>query len=280
MDDSLSFQADHLVPRDALSSWFQAKSTTELSKPFDFGMVDCKHSQIDPYTTCDCRLISSEAFELLSDRLQRMDICERCVEDGFNIRMSELEMYDHIKTFEELNEDLEDGYALPQKWLDLWRKGDLPQGVLPTSEQYSIICQHHQPWHGTRKCEVVSPEALALLQSIFGEFEVHKADVPQCERCGNEQAIDVESYTDWEECKKLLKAIKNHHIDQFHVFDVENIVIPRSFWDTYQEYVKDASIGKPVLSDERCTHGLIDYDPRLDRVRFVSSPGWEMLCDK
>lgn len=286
---------DYIVPRDALAKWIQSPSFQDLYKPFDYSSILCAHSQVDPLKSSDIRTISALAHDklLLYTSLPEIDVCLICVAEGFVARSSITEQQSALEAFDELNAkaELEEGgeeerWCLPKTWLIHWRTGKLPPQTLPTHSSYTLLCPHNAPLPSSSAPPVtfITSSALSLLHSIFGSFPSFQPGTPPCPECSFEADQNAESLAQWKTDVKLDKSIKRHLDPRPPAFGLDYYVLPKEFIEKWEVYMKTPAGEKPELDmglgRGRCEHGLLDWDPQMEKQRVISEIGWEMLCQK
>jgi ubiquitin carboxyl-terminal hydrolase 48 len=270
MTDLCSSKLDHIVACDELASWIRADSYDLLHRPFSTSAITCNHGGVDPSKTNEVRSISHEAFDKLQQysSIPDLQICPICVDEGFARRLAASQLTDAVGAFDRLNHG--GGYAMPRKWVAEWRKGTLPSGALPTDDDYTLFCEHEKANDGKRVS--VSPAAVLLLQSVLGDFAVFEENEPMCEACRAGAAVDQEAR--WAVMQKRLKQ-------QLDVkpapFGVNHYVLPMRFHEAWLEWLRNSGC-KPELEMDLCEHGLIDFDPMIERVHYLTEGGWKMLC--
>ena len=222
--------------------------------------------------------MSKDAFDKLQQygNLPEVEVCPVCVEAEFTTRLARAQLTDAVTTFDELNRG--DEYIMPKQWVDDWKKGALPDGVLPTSSEYTLFCQHDQPW-GERKGMPVSPEAVALLRSVVGDFPAFLKDDELCRECQSNEEEDNEARKDWAKAAKMEKRIKSQLDCKPAPFGVDHYVLPETFVEAWLNYLVNPQ-PKPELHMVFCEHGLIDFDPMVEKVHYLTEAGWKLLCEQ
>ncbi|WVR06745.1 hypothetical protein IAU60_003780 [Kwoniella sp. DSM 27419] len=280
---------DCIVPRDALDKWLHATASAELSQPFDVDSLLCRHGGVDPTKTGDSRLISRAAFDqlrLLVD-VPDLDICAVCVEDAFEAHAAKTELEDRVNTFDRVNTGARN-WILPSAWLDQWKEGVLPHGTLPTAGQFSLYCEHGNrgltPKNGLgRKKDStvsISDEALVLLRSIVGDFKAFGESERECRECTASRALLADEAEARRLDLKADKAISKHLQKGPRAFALDYYVLPKPFLERWREYMGDKGGVQPILDMGLCEHGMLDYDPEMERREVLLKPGWDILCDK
>ncbi|KAL7425154.1 hypothetical protein Q5752_000842 [Cryptotrichosporon argae] len=272
---------DCIVPRDALSNWVQGTTEVDLTRAFDYQHVLCDHGNINPAHAGHTRLISREAFDRLGilAPLPDIEVCSTCVQDLFALHVAKKEHSELVSTFENLNQTCDNSrWCIPRSWIKEWRGGLLAPGVDPTHQAYSILCEHSQPWDG--KHEVITDDALAHLQSLFGDFFVFTEDTPRCAICAAAQAQSKEDNREREELLKRERPISRNQRNISHAFGMTNYLLPASFTEVWEVWLnKDYTGERPKLEMNLCEHGLLDVDVGLDKGTYLTSTGWMQLCE-
>ncbi|KAK4687825.1 hypothetical protein P7C73_g2281, partial [Tremellales sp. Uapishka_1] len=275
-------QVDHVVPRDALSTWLKADTFADLSTPFKFDDLVCDHGGIDPGKTSEARMISSRAFELLREHseVQDLSVCDICVENGFDARSRTTEFDEVVKNFDRLNKPRDvtrAEYFVPRLWLSHWRLGkfvEMDPKPLPTDEVYSLLCEHGKLSSGNGTTSVTE-EAAALLQSVMGDFPLIKGDAETCEICEENNKEEDQNRSAWlVQVKKEKQILK--HMDKFGVFLTDNYWLPKKFYREWQRWLKE-NIPRPDLEMEFCPHDKLDFDPSVDEAHYLDETGWQIL---
>jgi len=266
------------VSRDALATWLKASTVDDLFKPWDPPTpITCEHGQIDPSKVSEIRTISSAAFDKLTlyTPLADLQICPACVDAEFSRRLSSALHEDHMIQFDALND--EGGYLVPKVWLDKWRQGVIPLSVLPTDQEYTLFCEHGNPWDGKKMS--ISGAALSMLQSLFGPFRVFDESAELCVIClGDSRALEEDRKL-WETEARVERHIKKH-VDMVPLmFGVPYYIVPNDFYDKWVEWLKNPG-ARPELRMEYCVHGQVDIDPAHDRIHYVTAVGWDELCHR
>ncbi|WVF71134.1 hypothetical protein IAT40_005931 [Kwoniella sp. CBS 6097] len=275
--------ADHIVPRDALSKWFNADTFDELCEPFDMTPILCDHGGVDPDKTAERRLTSEEAFDKISilNNLSSLEICPICVEEGFKLRIADNELRSRIVTFDSLNED-GGRWIIPAIWLDRWKNGDLSPDTLPTHEEYTLYCEHdgraiEAAGHRDRRnTTTITDEALMLLRSIFGDFPAFQKDHPTCQICSEADKMDEGARETRRADVSAHKKIRKDILRSATVYDLDHYGIPSGFVEELEEYIAGKHSERPQLR-LLCDHGGLDYDPEKDRVYLLTERGWNIL---
>ncbi|MDA4750058.1 hypothetical protein NY412_10735, partial [Enterobacter hormaechei] len=90
-----------------------------------------------------------------------------------------------VREFDQLNNpgEIEQRYAVPADFVKDWRKRELSMpNPMPSDVEYSLFCQHGQPW-GKKKIVWVTGAALMFLRSIFGDFDAYEEGSGLCDIC-------------------------------------------------------------------------------------------------
>ncbi|ORX35565.1 hypothetical protein BD324DRAFT_652117 [Kockovaella imperatae] len=263
---------DRLVPRSQLIKWFSGTKLDDLFFTWDFDSITCMHKAIDPNETSQAKLISQDAYDKLSiyTPLPDLALCSICIDAEYHRLVT---LSNHTSCVQELAQ-LEPGpFLVSKRWLDLWRKGQAQGG--PTDD---IFCEHHARWDEVKVVRL-SPEAIALLQSVHGDFEVFDEDTPKCPICAAQhdiarQADDMRFALAKEErhWKKMLSRSPAP-------FGVDHYLLPQQFVDKWLAWIREAG-ERPVLDMELCPHGLLDWDPMVQRCSYIEEPGWKQINER
>lgn len=223
------------------------------------------------------RSISAEAYDKLRSysEIPDLQVCPVCVEQGFVQRAALSNRTDQVAEFDRLN--ITDDYAIPKKWIDEWRRGTLPDGVLPTDKQYTIACEHGKRWQG--KVSLVSTESLVLLQSVVGGFHAFESNEPECTDCLAAFEGDAIARDEWLMEVKTDKGIRKHLNPSPVVFGDHYYMLPDRFRRTWLDYIQQPG-PRPELAMDLCPHGQLDVDPIMEKTVYLSRVGWEMLVEK
>lgn len=250
---------------------------------------------MDPLKSADTRTISAVAHDKLSSyiTLPKIDVCPVCVEKGFAARLSTAEQQSALETFDALNTVAEieeageeERWCLPKTWLAHWRSGKLTRQTLPTHPSYTLFCPHDAPLpsSSTPPVTLITSSALSLLHSIFGPFPSYQPGTPPCPECSIDANQDAESLIQWKTDVKLDKSIKRHLDPRPPAFGLDYYVLPKQFIEKWETYMKTPGGQKPELDmglgRGGCEHGLLDWDPQMEKPRVISEIGWRMLCQK
>jgi hypothetical protein len=82
--DNTDRQTERIVAKSMLERFFHADTMDGLFRPPDLDSVTCYHEELDPAKGDGCRLVSTQAFDLLTTYfpgLRRMEPCKQCVQD-------------------------------------------------------------------------------------------------------------------------------------------------------------------------------------------------------
>jgi len=223
-------------------------------------------------------LISLAAFDKLQQygTIPDLQVCPVCVEEEFVRKIAASRLIDAVGIFDELNKG--GGCAMSTDWVTQWKNGKLPEGKLPTANEYTIFCEHNKPWKEKRWVPV-SLEAVTLIRSIVGEFPVFQADEPDCEECTAAAEGDQEARAEWEATTKTQKRIKGQCNLKPVAFGLEYCVVPKRFSQAWTKWLSEFG-PRPELEMDLCEHGLIDFDPMMETVDYLTELGWRLLCEK
>ncbi|WWC94448.1 hypothetical protein V866_001294 [Kwoniella sp. B9012] len=283
---NLKKHTDHIIPKDSLIKWLKTQHFVELYEPFDMSPIVCSHGGIDPGKTDESRLISEEAFDqiqLLNDCPQ-LAICSVCVEKGYSREKAQSSLDGQVEAFDEAN--VGDGdYIISKSWLDQWRNGSLPHGKLPSDDDFSLVCEHGRRSivpSNKRKAtySIISAEALAILKSIIGEFEVVGHDQDECEECLSMTEVNIEIRKHrLEEVKPDRQIRRMVNKDKPPAYGLDYYALSPRFireWDRYIRGDRD----ELELDMGLCEHGLLDYDPEMEKPDILDKKGWKMLTER
>ncbi|OCF60862.1 hypothetical protein L486_00506 [Kwoniella mangroviensis CBS 10435] len=283
---NLKKHTDHIIPKDSLIKWLKTQHFVELYEPFDMSPIVCSHGGIDPGKTDESRLISEEAFDqiqLLNDCPQ-LAICSVCVENGYRREKAQSSLDGQVEAFDEAN--VGDGdYMISKSWLDQWRNGSLPHGKLPSDDDFSLVCEHGGrsiiPINKrTATFSIITAEALAILKSIIGEFEVIQEVQDECEECLSMTEVNLEIRKQrLEEVKADRQIRRMVNKDKPPAYGLDYYALPSNFireWDRYIRGDRD----EPELDMGFCEHGLLDYDPQMEKPDILDKKGWKMLTER
>lgn len=224
------------------------------------------------------RTISHNSFDKLHQytTIPDLQVCPVCVEEGFARHLAANELTDAVGEFDKLMNSGEE-CIMPHDWVASWRKGTLPPETLPTDDAYSLFCHHDKPWKGKRIS--VSLDAVTLLWTIMGNFPVFGPNEPECDECRAAAEDSEEARQQWSEAIGRQKRIRQQLDVKPAPFGIDHYVLPSRFHQKWATWLKRPG-PKPDLEMDLCNHGLIDFDPMLESVHFLTEAGWEMLCDK
>ncbi|WVQ80125.1 hypothetical protein IAT38_002226 [Cryptococcus sp. DSM 104549] len=277
---------DVIIPRDSLSQWLESSTFGDLYLSFDMAPILCEHGDVDPTKSAEARTLSLLAFEKLNDYtpIPQLNICPTCVETGFHARLDSAQRISAVETFTSLNSDPDgDGdeptWLLPKAWLNAWRSGKLPPGALPTSPDFTLFCEHGEPAPRSPAWVAVTPSALALLQSVVGDFQAFEQSAQACHICDAGAQADAGAEAQWRLDVRVDKAIKRHLDPRPPAFGIDYYVLPKAFIEEWEAYIR-APGEQPHLDMGLCEHGLLDFDPQMEKPRVISKLGWDMLCEK
>lgn len=269
--------SDCIVPRDGLSAWIKSDS---VNTDWDFKPILCEHDKVSLDEGHNVRLISKEAFTKLkeySSGMPEVDVCEVCVASKFATVMSKRTHAQQVELYDNLN--VGNGYYLPKEWVKRWRSNNLdPPDALPTHEDYTLFCEHGQP-SSSRRREEVSAESLAVLQSILGEFDAFGDDVPECTACAEDKEKNAARRATWTVEVKADRQISKQHRNMTLILGATNYLLPKGFTESWDDYMKDPGAPRPTLQLELCPHGLLDFDPQMEKADYLTESGWHSLCE-
>ncbi len=206
-----------------------------------------------------------------------LDICIQCVRDEYKRNEGDTRNAELVRAFNSANEN-RGPYLLPKEWLNAWTKNKISPTGGPTDPEFSLYCEHGEPFVGGKKCEYASEEAILVLRSVLGEFPVFSEDAVQCEECSAAQKVSEAEFAAWVAKVKVEDKLYKNHRNQSHVFGPENYLLPRSFFEQWEEYLSEPMERRPTLQLDLCEHGLLDFDPGLDKAEYIDKNGWEKLC--
>lgn len=211
-----------------------------------------------------------------------LDICKECVHEEYQTRHALATKSEHVADFNELNQGVQDGEAflLPKAWVKAWTSNKLPNGSLPTDDEYTLLCEHGglAPY-SSMKVTRATPAAVASLQSILGEFTVCKEKDELCQACTQQDEQDDIDYSAWRKQVKVEQQIAKAHLNIWQVFDSTNYILPRTFAITWRAYLKQPGPRPGKLWPQLCQHNLLDFDPQLDEASYLTEAGWLKLCE-
>ncbi|WVN87735.1 uncharacterized protein L203_102930 [Cryptococcus depauperatus CBS 7841] len=274
---------DYIVPREALLKWMETKEFQRLYVQFDYSSILCSHFQIDPTKTFDVLTISWNAHEKLTQYFDppEIDICRICIEKGFMVRLDKARRQAVLARFNELNSLEEaDQWCLPKLWLSHWRNGKLPPDALPISEDYTLLCPHNEPSPKMPAWTTVNSQALAFLQSIFGPFPSIQSTYIACPTCSQDADADIQKIKDWKSDVKIDRLIKRNLDPSPPAFGIDYYVLPETFLKAWGRYTKAPGEKRPSLQMNLCQHGLLDFDPQMEKPRIINEAGWKLICQK
>lgn len=243
----------------------------------------CKHQRIDPEKTKDLRLVSRSAFDRIKQvnpDIPEVDVCATCVEAEFTRRTQRSNKEEQVKAFEELNSSSGDqDYLLPRAWLKEW-KGKKGIDVPPTDPDYDLRCEHGQLYvPHTSLVSNVTAEAVALLQSIFGDFPVFTDNDVQCDECAVSEAQKQSDYNEWRARAADEKKLAKNQLNITQILGIDNYLLPKKFFAEWEAWMRGKGADRPEgLSMEYCPHGLLDFDPQMEHSNYITAAGWNELC--
>ncbi|WWC89000.1 uncharacterized protein L201_003917 [Kwoniella dendrophila CBS 6074] len=276
-----------IIPRDSLIRWLEATNFAELCGPFDPIPILCSHGGVDPDKTENVKLISEEAFEQIQllNECPQLDICSMCVEDGFKNEIHQSDLQDQISAFDDAN-DGEGEYVISKVWLDQWRDGSLPPDITPSHEAFTLSCEHGNrsivpKQQLKKKCSYITAEALAILKSIVGDFEAIDKNQEECEDCQALTGVNEEirkARLDETKIDRQIKRQLNPKSNEL-AFGMDYYALSRRCVEEWEQYIKGER-DRPELEMGLCQHGLLDYDPQMERPPILNSNGWNQLVTK
>ncbi|GMK59688.1 hypothetical protein CspeluHIS016_0802940 [Cutaneotrichosporon spelunceum] len=206
----------------------------------------------------------------LAPEFPELDICPVCVRKEYERKAGDSRQAELLL---ELNRANEHGgpYLLPQAWLDAWTTNKLSPDVLPTDPQFSLFCKHDKPFLGDKKPHYVSEEFILLLRSVLDEFPVFDEEAEMCRECSAAEDVAKNQRAAWLTRVKVEEKLFKNQRNQSHVFGLENYLLPRTFFEQWERYLKDP-VERPILQVDRCPHGLLDFDPGLDNAEYDFPP--------
>lgn len=243
--------------------------------------VMCEHGNIEPGKAPECKLISAAAFERLQAYIDLpvVDICPTCIADAFSEQLAKTQHTLDVRRFEEINNEDDKDFVLPLAWLNRWKDGSLPKGSLPSGEGLKLYCEHDGRSNNNRVAITsVTPSAIAYLQSLLGDFPALKQDEDLCEICKDLIEESQNARRSRTQDLRPDRAIKKQ-IKTVYGYDMNYFLMPERFataWDAYMANKGDP----PVLDTGLCPHGLIDFDPQMEKRKVLTEQGWDLLCQK
>ncbi|WWC69883.1 uncharacterized protein I206_103826 [Kwoniella pini CBS 10737] len=285
--NGLQRHPDRLVPRHSLFRFLDADSSAELYGPFDFASILCAHGGIDPEKAQDTVLISEEAFDQIQliNECPQHEICSVCIETEYTSRQTQNGQDERTEAFEQANQEGEPEYVISKIWYDEWKQGNLPAHVLPTSEGFSLYCEHGDRRiipknHLKKTCMIISAEALAILKSIIGEFQVFRMDQEDCDRCSSVTHVTAEIRRARIAESRTDRQVKNRHLNpKPPAFCLDYFALSPAFVEEWEKYMK-GDRDQPEMHVEICPHGGLDWDPQMEPRPIVDENGWDLLVAK
>nr|XP_019046681.1 hypothetical protein I302_05431 [Kwoniella bestiolae CBS 10118]OCF25611.1 hypothetical protein I302_05431 [Kwoniella bestiolae CBS 10118] len=281
--NGLKKHTDHIVPRDSLIKWLEARHFAILHEPFDMSPITCSHGGIDPMKTDKCRLISEKAFDQIQllNEVSALQICSVCVEERYSQEKAGSSRKEQVSTFDEVNEG--DGeYVISKIWLDKWRAAEPTSGQSPTDIEYGLICEHGgravipKNQLKSRTC-LISAEALAILKSIVGDFPLIEVNQEECEECLSLGEANSEIRKQRSEETKLDRQIRRLvNKDKSPAYGLDYYALSTDFVRNWDRFLQGKG-EKPELDMGLCEHGLLDYDPQMEKPDIMDGNGWKML---
>lgn len=243
----------------------------------------CEHNQVDPGKTKDLRLVSRSAFDRIKQMnpdIPEVDVCTTCVEAEFTRRSQKSNRDEQVKAFNELNTSSGDvDYLLSRDWLKEWR-GKSGINVPPTDPDYDLRCEHGLLYvPNMNQVARVTPEAVALLQSIFGDFPIFTENDPQCDACAVSDAQKQSDYNDWRARAADEKKLAKNQLNITQILDTTNYLLPKRFFAEWEAWMRGKGAERPEeLAMEYCPHRLLDFDPQMEHSNYITAAGWQELC--
>lgn len=226
----------------------------------------------------NCKVNNDDDVQCLSPppEFPELDICLECVREEYERRVSDTRQAELLQEFKRANGN-SGPHLLPRAWLDAWSKNKLSPVVPPTDPEYSLYCEHGRPFPGDKQYDGVSEEAVLLLRSVLGEFPVFDENAERCGECSAAHEVCKTERAAWLAKVKIEERLFKNQRNQSHVFGSENYLLPRSFFEQWELYLKEP-VERPTLQLDLCPHGLLDFDPGLDKAEYIDKNGWERLC--
>lgn len=274
-------QDDLLVPRDALQHWIRG---VDLAAEWDVSSIICEHDQVDPNKTGNVRLISRAAWEKLHElgNLPELDVCAVCVAEGFASRLKAIDHENQCELFRSLRDEDEGAapkYAVPAKWLEAWLASEGNMTTGPTEPEYTLSCNHGRPSGAFLRRTPVTQSGLAVLRSIFGHFEAHEMEAPACETCAEEAESEKAARDQWKAERKEDLRLLSQQVNQTAVLKEDVYMLPVGYVEEWGKFNKGQRRDRPKLGIDLCPHGKLDFDPKMERRDYITSEGWERLCE-
>ena len=263
---------DKLVPRSELTRFLQADKLEDMYFQWDWSTITCEHEGIDPAKTTDARLISEQAYDKLSayTPLPDLSICSICVENEFARRTRLSNHADCIAEYDRLSEG---PYVVSKRWIDDWHRHQA-QGR-PTDALY---CEHGARWENG-KVYKVSEEAIVLLRSVVGDFEVYQNDEPVCGICAEDLARGKEAEEEDRQMAKEERKWTKLISPNPPVFKQDYYLLPTKFVEAWMEWMRLGGT-RATLDMELCEHGGLDWDPMMKGCAYTSEEVWEEICKR
>ena len=267
---------DRLVPRTELVRWFKATTLEDMFFEWDPWTITCIHGGISPLKTHEARCISAEAFDKLASynpgmNLADLSICPLCIEDEFTRRIARSNHGDAVTEFGRLNTSGE--YVVSRRWIDDWHKRRAQD--TPTTKLY---CHHEARWGRGVKTMTISDEAVVLLRSVVGDFDVFLSDEPECAICAEEIEGDKQA----EEERATLISVERPLRKQMDIkpapFGMDFYLLPEKFADEWQQWQRNGLRPKKLDMD-LCAHGKLDWDPMMKMPHYITAEGWKSILE-
>ena len=238
--------------------------------------ITCIHGGISPFKTHEARYISAEAFDKIAAYnpgmvLPDLAVCPVCVEEEFTKRVAWSNHGDAVAEFDRI--DTSGQYVVSRKWIEDWRK-HRAEGT-PTTKLY---CHHDSRWDRGVKTMTISDEAVALLRSVVGDFDVFLPDEPQCALCAEAMEEDEKLEEDRAALISVEKPLRKQMDVKPAPYGVDYYLLQDGFVDEWTRWLRDGD--RPTKLDmELCEHGRMDWDPMMKVPHFISADGWKSLLE-
>lgn len=146
---------------------------------------------------------------------------------------------------------------------------------MPSDVEYSLFCQHGQPW-GKKKIVWVTGAALMFLRSIFGDFDAYEEGSGLCDICDAQTQANVRARKEWRLQVKEEKSLHSQ-LNMRRILNVPNYMLPKNFADVWRNYLENQG-PRAKLDPELCSHNLLDFDPQVEQRDYMTEDGWTKLC--
>lgn len=255
-----------------------------MRQPLYTAEIECEHGKVDPQRakTILSKCVSAMGMDKLTAlaSVRKIQICDVCVAARFRVELSRHDQDAQIKRFNELDADDEPEWMLSRKWLDAWTARKIGNDTLPTHPDYTILCEHGSNVRvHSREYVLISSAALAYLRSILGDFTAVQRGAPECTKCSEDVQIDAALIEIWRNELKRDKPIKRELNVKPPAFGIDYYLLPRQFHAAWMEWFREQG-ERPIYEDGLCEHGMLDFDPMMDRINFLTERGWQELCSK